>query len=98
MHNHNAIRFPFSLVPMFAGTVVVLVVAYVALIAVVMSYAAVTVEFAQSVKDDEASVATLESRYLASVSRIENVDYLAAGYAAPVATVFVPSAGATALR
>jgi hypothetical protein len=74
------------------------VVVYIGLIAVVMSYAALTVEFSQSVKNDEAAVATLEGQYLASVARIQSLDYHAAGYSMPEAKIFVPAASMTALR
>jgi hypothetical protein len=79
-------------------TVGALALAYVALIAVVMSYGAMTVSFSQSVKDDEASVAGLEARYLAAINSIEGTDYRVAGYAKPVAITYVPAQSATALR
>ncbi len=91
-------RLPFPFVSLCLGSIAVLAVAYIGLIAVVMSYAASTVEFAQSVRNDEASVASLESRYLAAVASITNTDYTAEGYAKPVAEAFVPSASMTALR
>jgi hypothetical protein len=93
MHN---IRLP--LLPFVSGAVGILLVAYIGLIAVVVSYAALTVEFSQSVKNDEAAVAVLEAQYLASVSRITNTDYLAEGYTAPAAQLFVPARSVTALR
>ena len=49
----------FSPVRLCAGIVGILLVAYIGLIAVVMSYAALTIEFSQSVKNDEAAVAVL---------------------------------------
>ena len=97
MHNPHS-HFPFSLLSLVSGTVGVLFVAYIGLIAVVMSYAALTVEFSQSVKNDEAAVAVLEAKYLASVARVTNTDYRAEGYAAPVAKLFVPVKSVTALR
>jgi hypothetical protein len=97
MHNFSS-RFPFSLSAICFGSVAVLAVAYIGLIAVVMSYAALTVSFSQSVKNDEATVATLESQYLASVASITNSDYAAAGYTLPIAEIFVPAKDATALR
>lgn len=81
-----------------SGIAGVLVVSYIGLIAVVMSYAALTVEFSQSVRNDETAVATLESQYLATVAQTTNTDYAAAGYALPVATLFVPTKSVTALR
>lgn len=75
-----------------------LFVAYLALIAVVMSYAALTVEFAQSVRSDEATVAILEREYLSEVSAITSANYALVGYAKPVAVLFVPGAPGTALR
>ena len=63
-----------------------------------MNYAALTIEFSQSVKNDEAVVAALEGQYLSSVANITGTDYVAAGYAQPVAEIFVPAKGVTALR
>lgn len=94
------LRLPFSFSPvsLLAGAVGTLAVTYIGLIAVVMSYAALTVEFSQSVKADEATVAQLESQYLASVARITSADPAALGYVTPVAQVFVPAKLVTALR
>lgn len=89
---------PFSPVSLAASAVGVLAVVYIGMIAMVMSYAALTVEFTQSVKNDEASLAVLESQYLSSVSQIETLDYRTIGYAAPVAQIFVPATSVTALR
>ena len=98
-HMHKSrFHFQFFIVPVCYGTVAVLAVVYIGLIGVVMSYAALTVEFSQSVKADQASVAVLEGQYLSSVSRIQNMDYRTAGYAAPLAMTFVHSAVKTALR
>lgn len=81
-----------------SGAVGILLVSYIGLIAVVMSYAALTVEFSQSVKQDESAVAVLESQYLAGVVRITNTNYLAEGYAKPTTQVFVRATAVTALR
>lgn len=89
---------PFSPVSLATALVALLAVSYIGLIAVVMSYAALTVEFSQSVKTDEAMVATLEAEYLSSVSTLTNTDYQALGYAKPSSIAYVPSAPATALR
>ena len=91
-------RFSFSLPTLCFGTVAVLAVAYIGLIAVVMSYAALTIEFSQSVRNDETTVGTLESQYLATVARITTTNYTDAGYAKPIAEVFVPTQSVTALR
>ncbi|HVB19698.1 MAG TPA: hypothetical protein VNF51_00200 [Candidatus Paceibacterota bacterium] len=91
-------NFHLPLLSICAGTVGVLLVVYIGLIAVVMSYAALTVEFSQSVKNDEAAVAVLETQYLASVESITNTNYLAEGYAIPIAQIFVPARSVTALR
>lgn len=93
-----AYRLPFSPVSLCTGIVAVLVVCYIGLIATVMGYAALTVEFTQSVRNDEAAVAVLESQYLAAVARITSIDYAAEGYAKPVATAFVSAKNVTALR
>ena len=92
------LRSPFSFVSLCTGTVGVLAVVYIGLIAVVMSYAALTIEFSQSVKNDEASVATLEGQYLENVARIQSLDYRTIGYVPPTAKIFVPAASMTALR
>lgn len=96
---HNLRRyFPFSFLSTCFGTVAVLAVTYIGLIAVVMSYATLTVEFSQSVKNGQASVAVLESQYLVGVASIEGLDYRTLGYAAPREKIFVPAASMTALR
>ena len=95
MHKFFSSFSPLSAAATLAGG---LFVAYLALIAVVMSYAALSVQFSQSERNDEAVVATLEAQYLSSLSTITNTDYLALGYAKPAATVFVPARAATALR
>ncbi len=91
-------RFPYSVVSIGYGAVGTLTVVYIGLIAVVMSYAALTVEFSQSVRSDEAAVAQLESRYLASVAQVSHTDYTSAGYTKPVTLTFVSAKSATALR
>lgn len=90
--------FRFSPVSLCAGAVAVLLVAYIGLIAVVMSYAALTIEFSQSVRNNEASVAALEGQYLAAVAHITATDYAAAGYVLPVAKTFVKAEDVTAIR
>lgn len=97
MHNLRA-HLPFSLLSLCIGAVAILFVAYIGLIAVVMSYAAVTVEFSQSVRNNESSVAELESIYLAGVARVTSLDYVAAGYAKPSSVTFIREQSATALR
>ena len=87
-----------SPVAVAGGALSVLALVYIALIAIVMSYAALTVEFSQSVRTDEAAIAKLEADYLARVAAITAADYIAEGYAKPSVQVYVPSAGVTALR
>jgi hypothetical protein len=91
-------RVPFTPVQLAGFLVGALAIVYVALIATVMSYAALTIGFAQSVKSDEAQVATLESQYLNTIATITSADYGALGYAKPVAVAFVAGSSATALR
>lgn len=91
-------HFPFSIVSLCLGAIAVLATIYIGLIAVVMNYAALTVEFSHSVKDTESSVATLEAQYLSSVARIEEVDYRTVGYVKPQTRIFVPVTSVTALR
>lgn len=89
---------PFSLVSLVSGATAVLVVSYIGLIAVVVSYATLTVEFSQSVRNDEAIVATLESKYLTSISHLTNTDYVAAGYTKPFTKIFVQAQSRAAVR
>lgn len=93
-----ALPLPFSPIACAVALVLTLALAYVALIATVMSYATMTVGFSQSLRDDEAAVASLESRYLADVSDVTSTDYAAQGYQKPSAELFVPKAPETALR
>jgi hypothetical protein len=91
-------HFHFSGLSFCVGAVAILLVAYIGLIAVVMSYATLTVEFAQSVRNNEAAVAFLESQYLSLVASTTMINYTAHGYAPPIAKTFVKAYSATALR
>lgn len=97
MRNLNP-TFPFSPIALCAGVTAVLLITYIGLIAVVMSYATLTVEFSQSVRNGEAAVAVLENRYLNNINNITTADYSAAGYSLPTAKIFVPAKSVTALR
>ncbi len=81
--------FSFSPRAFLLGTNITFVVVYLALIAFVMSYAALTVEFSQSVRNDEAAVGTLDGQYLAALSSITESDPVALGYRKPVASILV---------
>lgn len=98
MSNARTLPLPYSPVSILATIVGMLVVVYLGLIAVVMSYAAHTIEFAQSSRANEAVVAQLEARYLARVAEITNTDYASHGYVKPIAQTFVSSRSGTALR
>lgn len=97
MHKFTS-RLPFSPVAFSGGAVILLAFIYIALIAAVMGYAALTMEFSQSVRNDESAVAALEAEYLARVADITSTDYAAAGYVKPAAQVYVPAESVTALR
>ncbi len=94
----NVLLYRFSPVKGLLGLVIVFALTYIALIAIVMSYAAVTVEFTQSVRTDEAAVSQLESSYLNQVAQVTRADYVAKGYGKPVAQIFVAGASATAFN
>ena len=98
MSKSSVVRMPFSPVKAAAILVAGLVICYIGLIAVVMSYAASTVAFSQEVRSDEAQVAQLEARYLAQVQTITSTDYTALGYAKPVSIAYVSRTQATAMR
>lgn len=63
-----------------------------------MSYATITVEFSQSVRNSVSDVAELESKYLSAVTNITNADYTNEGYSKPLSEVFVSVKSVTALR
>ena len=90
--------FSFSAVSLGLGGVAILALSYITLIALVMGYAALTMEFSQSVRNDESTVAALESEYLAQVAGIATTNYVAAGYAKPSTEAYVPAESVTALR
>lgn len=91
-------RMPFSPVALSSAAVAVLALVYIALIAVVMGYAALTIEFSQSVRNEESVVAELEATYLARVKDVTVLDYRAAGYVKPISETYVPAKSVTALR
>jgi hypothetical protein len=95
---NSRLHLPFSLTSLASGTVIVLFVTYIALIAIIMSYAALTIEFSQSVKTDQASVAILEGQYLAALAQITSTNYVAEGYVVPSGELYVKAQSATALR
>lgn len=94
----TALRFSYNPVSLGVGLVAVLTMIYIALIAVTVSYAALTVESAQSVRNEEAVVASLESRYLAAIAEVTAADYHALGYVKPGEKTFVATKSGTALR
>lgn len=98
MFNRTTIRWSMSPVKALACVAVALALSYVALIALVMNYAALTVGFAQSIRNDETAIAKLEQRYFATLDSISRTDYRAHGYAKPASQTFVTSASVTALR
>ena len=77
---------------------VLLVCTYVTLIAVVMSYAALHIEFAEGAKQGEAEVATLEASYFSALSRLTATDYRALGYAQPTIKRFVTGTETLSVR
>lgn len=89
---------PFSFLSLCYGAAGTLLVVYIGLIAVIMSYATLTIEFSQSVRDNEAAIAALEGRYLADIARITGANYAAEGYAKPAVKAFVRAESVTALR
>ena len=94
----NLLRRDWSPVSLLVAANAGLVVVYIALIAVVMSYAALAVEFSNHVRNDEAAVATLEASYLDSLGTISATNPMNAGYAKPLAQIFVPGARQAALN
>lgn len=88
----------FSLLALCSWIAAILAITYIALLAVVMNYAALTVEYSQSVRNKEAEIAKFESKYLSAIARIATTDYIAEGYVQPINKTFVRTNSATALR
>jgi hypothetical protein len=95
MRNLFASRIPF--VRIFAGIATASVLLYIGLLAVVMSYAAMQVAFAEQVHNDAATVARLEAAYLATVDTLTTVNYTALGYTTPSTKQYVDESLETAL-
>ncbi len=91
-------NFPFRALPFCYAVIGVLLLCYLATVAMVMSYAALTIEFTQSVRNDTSVVALLEKQYLAEVAGITSVDYGREGYAKPQVKLFVRAKSGTALK
>ena len=91
-------RVPFSPFRALVGSVLFLVVAYMVLLALVMSSATLTILFTQSIRTNEASVASLEAAYLQSIAAVTQTDFVEAGYAKPITEVFVTRTSGTARR
>jgi uncharacterized membrane protein len=87
----------FSPVQWLSGVVVLLIVAYIGLIAFVMSYAAIETELAQSVRDSSAQVSVLEIAYLGKTASLAALDPAQLGYNAPVAKSFVAGSARAAI-
>lgn len=88
----------FSWIRFGTGIIAALLVAYIGLIALVMSYASVTIEFSQSIREDSSRVAQLETQYLSSIAHLTSLDYTAHGYVVPKVTSYVLGTGVTAIR
>ena len=91
-------NFPFRALPFCYAIIGTLLLCYLATVAMVMSYAALTIEFTQSVRNDTSVVAQLEKQYLAGVADITSVDYSFEGYEKPQIKHFVRAKSGTALK
>ncbi len=98
MHKIRTISLHWSATTFLVWVASILLLVYIALISIVMTYATLTVEFAESVRDDQSAVASLEASYLEEVRALSSVDYRSLGFVEPKAKVFVKSAPVTALR
>ncbi len=99
MHNTRThIAYLYSPAAIGVFVIGMLVLIYISLLAVVMNYAALTVEFSQSVRNEESMIAKLEWQYLAAVSGISKTDYINNGYALPLKTFVRIEKSTTALR
>lgn len=67
----------------------VLLVSYLALIATIMVYGTLQMQFAERVRDTSAQVGVLESQYLALITQINKTDPSSLGFTKPVSIAYV---------
>lgn len=75
-----------SILSFIAGT---LLVSYLALIAFIMAYGTLQMQFAERVRDTSAQVGTLESQYLALVTQINETNPATLGFTKPTSIAYV---------
>lgn len=87
-HSISAVaEFPF--IPTLSFIAGVLLVSYLAMLAFIMVYGTLQMQFAQRVRDTSAQVGVLESQYLSLVTQINKTDPSTLGFTKPVAIAYV---------
>lgn len=80
-------KLPF--VPALSFIAGVLLVSYIALIATIMVYGTLQMQFAQRVRDTSAHVGVLESQYLSLITQINKTNPSTLGFTKPVSIAYV---------
>ncbi len=76
------------LIPTLSAIAGLFLVAYIGLLAVVMTYGVIEMQSAQAVRDTRAAVGTLETKYLAEITTINNLNPETLGYVKPAAVAY----------
>ncbi len=76
-------------VPALSFIAGILLVSYLALLAFIMVYGTLQMQFAQRVRDTSAQVGVLESQYLSLITQINKSDPSTLGFTKPVAIAYV---------
>ncbi|HQU07950.1 MAG: hypothetical protein B7X04_00805 [Parcubacteria group bacterium 21-54-25] len=96
MHNTSSRSLPFTtaaravpVIPTLTAIASMMVIAYIGLLAIAMTYGALQMQAAQSVRDTNAVVGTLETSYLAAITAINQTNPTTLGFTKPVAIAYV---------
>ncbi len=76
-------------IPILSIVTGILLISYIALFAFVMTYAAMQMRFAESVRDTSAHVGVLESKYLGLVAKTNQINPTKLGYVKPASIAYV---------
>ncbi len=80
---------PDRLVPVLALACGALATVYVALMVTTILFATLQTQLASSIRDTQATIATLETKYYQSISELDSTDPYAVGYVRPAQVVYV---------
>ncbi len=103
MHNSHSLSktLPVPFIPTLAAVAAALVIAYIGLLAIVMTYGALQMQSAQALRDTSATVGVLETKYLADITEINNTNPEVSGFTKPLTIAYVtglPSRPSVSMR